>query len=540
MIVGPRALIRSNRPPDRGASSFPGQPTPDADAAAWFDQVIANGGTVSADRRVIVQQFIAAEKAAGTWALTDDYWVLWGENAPQALTSLKQRRLATAIAAPVFTANSGYAFNGTTQYLNTGFVPTTHAASLSVNSVRLAAYCQNDATAAGGYIAGVFTGSSNLIALRPRTSASIMQGGALFSQGQWTTSNSLGYSAVSRTGSIAGTGMAWKNGVAAPVSVVSGSMGSTVPPHPLFIGVANNTGAPNFGLPAYSVGFVAIGAALSESQELAQYTNIQTFAGIVGAAVDADVDAWETAVVANTGTVSAARKAIVTRFIVAEKMAGTWALTDDYWGLWGENAPQALTSLKQRRLATVVAAPTFTADRGYTLNASTQYLNTGYIPGTHAIAMTGTDMRLAVYERTLATTAVSIGGQNNSTTQNCSLRARQSSAIRGILNGNQVSSVGTPNNLGLISISRPNIPSYRYYQRGLPVEPGSEPAASGTVLPTQPIFIGCDNINGTAGSFRSPSYSVGFACIGASLSPTREMAQSNNVHGWASEIGAQV
>jgi hypothetical protein len=46
--------------------------------------------------------------------------------------------------------------------------------------------------------------------------------------------------------------------------------------------------------------------------------------------------------------------------------AGTWALTDDYWPLWGESVPQAPVDQPEagRRLA-VRCRRDFTADRGY-------------------------------------------------------------------------------------------------------------------------------------------------------------------------------
>ena len=74
----------------------------DADVLSWRDAVVANGGSVSLARQIVVDQFVFSEKEAGNWALTDDYLGLWAENAAQALTSLKQRRLATALQEQAF------------------------------------------------------------------------------------------------------------------------------------------------------------------------------------------------------------------------------------------------------------------------------------------------------------------------------------------------------------------------------------------------------------------------------------------------------
>ena len=56
-----------NRSRGGGARAF------DSDVLAWRDAVVANGGSVSLARLVVVDQFVFAEKAAGLWALTDDY-----------------------------------------------------------------------------------------------------------------------------------------------------------------------------------------------------------------------------------------------------------------------------------------------------------------------------------------------------------------------------------------------------------------------------------------------------------------------------------
>lgn len=53
----------------------------DADVLAWRDAVVANGGSVSLARLIVVDRFVFNEKASGTWTLTDDYLGFWAENA---------------------------------------------------------------------------------------------------------------------------------------------------------------------------------------------------------------------------------------------------------------------------------------------------------------------------------------------------------------------------------------------------------------------------------------------------------------------------
>jgi hypothetical protein len=278
VFIGKRAFLRSTRSNMIGTPSVSGA----AEAAAWQAAVIANGGTVSAGRLAVVSSFIAAEKSAGTWALTDDYWGLWGENAPQALTSLKQLRLCTAVAAPTFTADRGYVFNGTTQYLDSGFVPSTHAVAMTGSNLRAAAYERTNVTTST-YVLGAGGDDANSnVRFIPRTASSTMQAAlnsALTNHATGIT-DSRGYSAASRSGSTYAT---YKNGVSAG-SGVPGTTGTTLTVRSIFIGATNSAGVAGT-FRAASVGLIAVGGTLSAPQELAQYTNVQAWATAVGANV---------------------------------------------------------------------------------------------------------------------------------------------------------------------------------------------------------------------------------------------------------------
>ena len=50
----------------------------DAAATAWKNQVVTNGGTVSAGRLALVSTMIAGLKADGVWTLLDRLWIFAG------------------------------------------------------------------------------------------------------------------------------------------------------------------------------------------------------------------------------------------------------------------------------------------------------------------------------------------------------------------------------------------------------------------------------------------------------------------------------
>lgn len=270
-----------------------------------------------------------------------------------------------------------------------------------------------------------------------------------------------------------------------------------------------------------------------------RFDSVLMAAATAGGGRDADLAAWAAAVVANGGTVSAARAVIVGQFIGAEKDSGAWALTDDYWGLWGESAAQGLTSLKQRRLATAVAAPTFTTDRGYAFNGTSQYLNTGFIPSTHGVNCTGTNQRIGVYERT----NVSASGFGMATLD-------AAARVLGVNNRNGLVATGRANaanvdftltladSRGLKAVSRASGgTTMKMFDRGVKLTDGTA-TSPGSAAPTRAIYIAAFNNVGTAASFRAAS--IGFAVVGGPLSDAQELAQYNAVQAWATSVGANV
>src|SRR5262245_4406995 len=118
--------------------------------------------------------------------------------------------------------------------------------------------------------------------------------------------------------------------------------------------------------------------------------------------LDAATTAWVNAVVTNGGTVSAGRQTTVNTLITTLKSAGIWTKLDRLW-LWAaENQPSALTDLVGLSLATAVNSPCFTADRGYTGNGSTSYIDTLFDPTT-GTAFNQNSCHFSVWVRTLDT-----------------------------------------------------------------------------------------------------------------------------------------
>ncbi len=257
-------------------------------------------------------------------------------------------------------------------------------------------------------------------------------------------------------------------------------------------------------------------------------------------AFDADVLSWEAAVIANGGSVSLARRIIVDQFVFAEKASGAWALTDDYWGLWGENAAQALTSLKQRRLAVATNTPTFTPNRGYESDTIASYIATGFNFATHAVAATVGNSRIGVYARGNVNSASTAMGASYNSSRGTRLRPRSTGVIVTQINTTVDTLVNSvANSQGLTAVSRNGSSGAvgKAYKNGVLFETYT-PAGFSSGLSTLEVFLLCYNANGTpTGLYPSE---VGFAVVGASLSDAQELAQYNAVQAWATSIGANV
>lgn len=259
----------------------------DADVLLWKAAVEANGGSVTLTRLQIVNTFVVGEKDGGSWALTDDYWCFWAENAIQALTSLKQRRLATTVNAPTFTADRDYSFDGLSNYINTGFIPSTNGVNYTANNQRIAVYPRTNVSSIGT-AAGVADGSgvAAKILINPRNGSNMTGGvntpNAFPATFAISPADSRGLKVVSRAGGT--TALGFDRGVrltdATGLSVTSGAVTRA-----LYMGCFNSVGTPS-GYRSSSLGFANIGGPLTnDAMELGQYTRIQAWATAVGANV---------------------------------------------------------------------------------------------------------------------------------------------------------------------------------------------------------------------------------------------------------------
>jgi hypothetical protein len=113
----------------------------DPDYQAVLDYATLQGYTLpSAGQQALQNQLVVDLKSAGVWSKLDTFAVFATDgDSDFALIDWKRLSLYTAFNSPTFTANQGYAGNGSSAYIDTGFQPSL-ASKMSANSANITIY----------------------------------------------------------------------------------------------------------------------------------------------------------------------------------------------------------------------------------------------------------------------------------------------------------------------------------------------------------------------------------------------------------------
>jgi hypothetical protein len=123
----------------------------DPATTVWVNAVVVAGGSVSAPRKTIVDTYIKCLKSNSLFTVLDRYWLLAGENTQSANIDMINLGTWTANGTITFSANNGYTGDGSTGYLETGFVPSTAGGHYQQNSASLFAYVLTSRTTIQNY-----------------------------------------------------------------------------------------------------------------------------------------------------------------------------------------------------------------------------------------------------------------------------------------------------------------------------------------------------------------------------------------------------
>jgi hypothetical protein len=225
-------------------------------------------------RKGIIDTLISDLKTAGIWAKLDVLWVLAAHDAQAARLNWKAPAsfALTAVNSPTFTTDRGYAGNGSTSYLTTGWDPATNGSQWTQNNAEIA-FWSRTSTVFNGNVVG--SESSASVGLNGRFTGDLIGyrvNAALFS-GIGTSTDGSGFFSAARTGASASQGYKSGSAVGSAASAASGALSS------VDIAIGRVNGTPS----AHEVAQLSLGAALSGTERTDFYNALQTYMTAVGA-----------------------------------------------------------------------------------------------------------------------------------------------------------------------------------------------------------------------------------------------------------------
>lgn len=252
-----------------------GTPAPgySAEATAYF---AAMSVQPDATRKGLIDALISGLKSDGVWAKLDCLYLLGAHDAQAARLNAKNPGTftASAVNSPTFTVDRGYAGDGATSYLDTGFNPATAPTpQYALNSASFGVWSRADVMDTGIDIGN--TSSVNGITCRSSTTTNLrgtVNTGSFNSYS--TVTNSLGHHALSRTASnlIAG----YKNG--SPLTTGSNTSSG--------VGSSSFRLLAGYNTTTFSVRQLSaahIGAGLNGTDMAALYSRLNTYLTAIGA-----------------------------------------------------------------------------------------------------------------------------------------------------------------------------------------------------------------------------------------------------------------
>lgn len=221
----------------------------------------------TAERKTLINNLIVSLKTAGIWPKLDALYVMAAaDNQAARRNWIADSFNLTAVASPTFTADRGYAGDGSTSYLSTGFNPTVGTPLFTQNSANL-----------GSWIRTLSASGAAGSALAARVS--LITGGTLFARANAAADDSIGSSVPGHLGwsrLLSTDYKAYRAGSPSPFTRASTALASSVF---LICGLPGPT-----QLSTQQVAAHHWGAGLSDAEELAFTNALTTYMQAVGAA----------------------------------------------------------------------------------------------------------------------------------------------------------------------------------------------------------------------------------------------------------------
>lgn len=217
----------------------------DADYQAVLDRSAALGYALpSAGQQIKQNQLVLALKLAGVWALLDILYILATDGDSDFATlnwKVPTSFKLTKINSPTFTNNIGFNGNGTTSYLQTGFIPGTDGVNYTLINASIFHHINSNVAETGVDYGGGNASASQRTTFISRNASDVLTSAL---NGSTATSNasvnSVGFYLNDRTAQPAGNHQIYKNGSVFDAS--NGAGGAALSTFQIYLCANNNSG----------------------------------------------------------------------------------------------------------------------------------------------------------------------------------------------------------------------------------------------------------------------------------------------------------
>jgi hypothetical protein len=240
----------------------------DADYVAFYNRVIAAGGSLNATEQSATLQLVLDLKANSVWANMKAIYPMVGASAASCAQNLKSSSFTGTFSSGWTFASTGVTPNGASAYMNTGLNP---SVELSQNNASFGIYSRTNRTGSVSIILGVFNGLSLLGTYMRYTnnitypainddsngSSTIVTSTTGFRQASRNLSTTLNFSVNSTNTTV--------------THASNGTINYNV-----YLGALNSLGVP-LRFDTLEIAFTSLGNSLSISQMSNFYTAVQAF-----------------------------------------------------------------------------------------------------------------------------------------------------------------------------------------------------------------------------------------------------------------------
>lgn len=210
----------------------------------------------------------------------------------------------------------------------------------------------------------------------------------------------------------------------------------------------------------------------------------------------------------------ATRKTIINTLIAGLRADGNLTKLDRLWLFANTTTGNAVIDVIGLNSATLVNAPAFVADQGYTGDGATSYINLNYTPTTDAINYTQNNASCGVYIGTnIGQAAVDMGSYRADGRASYLVSRWSDDLTYAKTNSNlgSANTVASTDSRGFWTERRTSSSIMKLNKNGSEIDSDTVTSEG---IPRDPFFVGCANVNSVATFFSTKQYAISY--IGSS------------------------